>query len=254
MRITELAIGDITVMEKRLGPRDRAEAEAILCFESEAKLLSLLAGQSAPRLLSRGADAHGPWLHTEKLAFDTLATRIEKGHVALRDKAWLKKAATSAMTALAGLHEAVDGHGALGIVHADISPANVAIADDGAVTVFLDFELACWRESPKRDGAFRGTIAYAAPEVARGEKPTVESDLFALAATMLHAVTGVAPRQGESFAAMLAEAAEVPIAESAKAALVSVGLDALARCLAHEAAERPCSAREAVKMVSDDPA
>ena len=89
-----------------------------------------------------------------------------------------------------------DASGPLSIVHADLSPANLALDDAGARAVLLDLELASWRGAPPpRDGAFRGTVAYCAPETARGEAPTVASDLFALAATFLHAVTGAATAQ-----------------------------------------------------------
>lgn len=248
MRITEVILAEeqgkppIAAVEKRLASRDREEPEARARLRDEATLLGLLEGRMTPRLLASGDDAQGPWLRMEKLAFPTLATRLASARAPL-DPAWLSRATRAAFEALAALHEARDVAGALEIVHADLSPTNLAVDDTGARAVLLDLELAAWRDGPTRDGAFRGTVGYCAPEIARGETPTVVSDLFALAATMLHASTGVVPRVGPSLAAVLAAAAEVPL-------VVGAPLDPVLRaCLAHEPARRPASARAVLALL-----
>ena len=118
----------------------------------------------------------------------------------------------------------------------------------------LDLELASWRGGSARDGAFRGTIAYVAPEVARGEPPTIASDLFALAATFLHATTGAPPREGPSLAAVLAAAAERPLLDERH--IAGIGLAArgpayaaIARCLAHLPSDRPSSAHDVLALL-----
>src|SRR5690606_23931286 len=115
--------------------------------------------------------------------------------------------------------------------------------------VVLDLGLAFWSGAPPRDGAFRGTIAYAAPEVARGELPTEQSDLFSLAAVFLHAATGEHPHEERSFAAALTSVGEVPLLAERHRALASRGPGhaAMIRCLAHDPAERPASARSAAE-------
>jgi hypothetical protein len=87
-----------------------------------------------------------------------------------------------------------------------------------------------------------------APEVARGERPTAVSDLFSLAAVLLYAATGNAPRSGGSFVALLASAAESPVLgpEHASFAARGPGHAAIVRCLAHEPGRRPASARAAL--------
>ena len=215
--------------------------------------------RTTPRLVGTGDDERGPWLRTEKLPFPTLAHRLDaataNGAPSL-EAAWIERALHAALGALAELHEASDAQGPLSIVHADLSPANLALDDAGARAVLLDLELASWRGAPSpRDGAFRGTLAYCAPETARGEAPTVASDLFALAATFLHAVTGAAPRSGSSFAALLAAAAERPLLDdhphlaSGQLAARGPAHAAIVRCLAHAASERPASARDALALL-----
>lgn len=224
--------------EKRLSSRERDVPEATTRLISEAALLERLEPLNVtPRLLAHGRDARGPWHRIERLAMPTLAQRIEERGAL--ERPWLERATEALLRAFAVLHEAADEAGPLFVVHADPSPGNLAVDDMGARAFLLDFDLAWWRGShPPSDGAFRGTIAYAAPEVARGERPTVQSDLYSLGATLLHAMTGVRPRSGDSFAALLAQAAEEPL-------VIPAGTPAqIASLLAFDPAARPASARE----------
>ena len=261
MRLEEVSIigvdGACTALfEKRLSSRERTEPEAVRRLRSEAELLAMLGGRITPRLVATGDDERGPWLRTEKLPFPTLAHRLEAAvasGVPSLDRDWIERALEAALGALAELHEASDAHGPLSIVHADVSPANLALDDSGTRAVLLDLELASWRGAPSsRDGAFRGTVTYCAPEAARGEAPTVAGDLFSLAATFLHAMTGAAPRTGSSFVALLSAAAERPLLDdhpglaSGQLRLRGPVQVALARCLAHAPSARPASAREAL--------
>lgn len=225
-------------VEKRLTTRLREDAEAIARFRAEADLLRRLGGRVTPALLDHGEDERGPFLRMARVALPTLAERLEAAGGPL-DAAWIERAFAAALAALAELHE-----GEPAVVHADLSPANLAVADDGSRVVLLDLGLACWAEAPPRDGAFRGTVAYAAPEVARGEMPTARSDLFSLAAVFLHAAMGAPPRGEATFAAAIAAAAERPILDARHHALASRGRAHafMLACLAHEPDARPASA------------
>lgn len=242
-------------VEKRLTSRELREPEAVARLRSEAALLARLSGHGVtPRLVASGEDALGPWLRVERVLAPTLAERLARADGPL-DASWIERAASASFAALATLHEATDERGPLHAVHADLSPANVVLDDAAGRVILLDLDLAWWRDGPeRRDGAFRGTIAYVAPEVARGERPTPASDLFALAATLLHAATGAAPRSGSSFAALLAAAAETPVLDEARARLAERGPGhaALVACLAHDPVRRPASARQALAGVAAD--
>lgn len=239
-------------VEKRLSSRERSEPEALARIRSEAALLGRLSNLGiTPRLLGSGEDGHGPWHRIERIHLPTLAERLAQANGPLAT-AWVERAVETAFAALARLHEATDASGPLEIVHADLSPANVAIDEDASRVVLLDLDLAWWREGPPRDGAFRGTIAYVAPELARGERPSPQSDLFALAAALLHAATGAPPRSGSSFAALLAVAAEAPLLgdeQTSDMATRGPGHAALVACLAHDRTRRPPSARAVLGML-----
>jgi serine/threonine protein kinase len=254
MPVTVLRVGGAILVEKRLSPREAPLPEARAGVASEASLLRVLGGRVTPRLVEAGEDARGPFLRTAAVPFPTLAERLGRA----ADAAFVEQAVRSAFLALAALHEAEDDEGPLDVVHADLSPANVALADDGSACFLLDLGLSLHRRSPPRDGAFRGTALYVAPEVARGERPTPRSDLFSLAATLLHVATGEPPRRiagagagAAPLAALIAEAAETPVLDARRASLAARGPGhaAVIACLAHDPADRPASAREVLSRL-----
>lgn len=228
----------LTFVEKRLSARARDDAEAVARFRAEAELLRILGGRVTPRLVDSGEDERGPFLRMDNVGLPILEQRMN----AAIDPAFIDRAFLAGLAALAVLHE-----GEPPVVHADLSPSNLAVSDDGSKVVILDLGLAFWKGAPPRDGAFRGTIAYAAPEVARGEMPTPRSDLFSLGAVFLHAATGEHPHDERSFAAAITAVAEIPLLDDRHRALAARGPGhaAMIRCLAHEPEGRPTSARAA---------
>ena len=78
-----------------------------------------------------------------------------------------------------------------GIIHRDIKPSNIMINREGTVKL-LDFGLA---RSVHNDsgltvsGNILGTLSYMAPEVARGEKATVRSDIYSLGSVFYEMLT-----------------------------------------------------------------
>jgi serine/threonine protein kinase len=84
---------------------------------------------------------------------------------------------------------------AAGIVHRDIKPGNVLIADTGTAKI-TDFGIARAIDDgtvTQSTGTLAGTPAYLAPEVARGDETSRGSDVFSLGATLYHAVEGEPP-------------------------------------------------------------
>ena len=208
---------------KRLGPRALDEPWMRERLAAEGRLLALLGGRATPRLVDAGEDAQGPWIVMERLAWPTLAS-----HAGPRDAGWLEKAAGAAFEALAALHAA-------GVVHGDVSPDNVLVSDDGARAAMVDLGLAVAPSMPPMPaGPFRGTLLYAAPEVARGEPFDGRADVFAMAASLLHVWSGEPPRLQTTDAAMLLAAGEQGVevwAERASRGLAAeVARSLVARC------------------------
>ncbi|WP_346773103.1 serine/threonine-protein kinase [Rhodococcoides fascians] len=85
-----------------------------------------------------------------------------------------------------------------GIVHRDIKPGNILIADRGkdlGIIKISDFGISRAKGDVEEadDSVITGTPAYFAPEVARGQDPTAASDVFSLGATLYTAMEGAPP-------------------------------------------------------------
>ncbi len=108
--------------------------------------------------------------------------------------------ATDVAHALEHAHAAIDDKGArLGIVHRDVSPANVLVAWSGDVKL-SDFGIAFahGRNEPTHAGQAKGTLLYMAPEqVLRGEIDG-RTDLFGLGCALHTLCTGKSPLSVEN--------------------------------------------------------
>ena len=123
-----------------------------------------------------------------ELAKGTLREEIRTGVMTARPLADRIADARAVASALSAIHKA-------GIVHRDLTPQNLLRMADGRVVV-TDFGLA----TDARDGASTvhgGTVSYMAPELLRGGRSSVASDLWALGVVIHEIVFGVKPRWGE---------------------------------------------------------
>jgi serine/threonine protein kinase len=253
-----LSRGPVAVVALARGPgggecvvKVAAIARARPLLENEAAVLQALGAAGVagvPRIL----EAWDGGFALEKLEMRTLR---DHGELVRSSRELRDAAARQAFARLADIHAARDAEGVpLGVVHGDVSPDNVYVAADGAAAAIADFGLARWRQErgggDLETGAFRGTLLYAAPEVARGEPFDGRADDFALAASLLHVASGVALRggaagAGSSEAVILVEAGTRPLDAShpwrsfARASFREAVADALLACLAFDPRDRP---------------
>jgi serine/threonine protein kinase len=109
---------------------------------------------------------------------------------------------------LAGLsyaHELEDENGKpFGIVHRDVSPANVLVSYGGEVKL-LDFGIAkaTGALAATRDGVVRGKLGYAAPEQCLGQPADPRSDIYAVGVMLWEAIAGRRRVSGETWQSVL---------------------------------------------------
>lgn len=99
---------------------------------------------------------------------------------------------------------------AQGIVHRDVKPTNILVADSGAVKL-ADFGIAKLPadQALTMPGSVLGSPYYMSPEQARGEPLDRRSDLFSLGSVLYRALTGVVPFGGDDIPAVLYKVAHV---------------------------------------------
>lgn len=130
---------------------------------------------------------------------------------------------------VARVADALDAAHARGLVHRDVKPANILIADpDGDEHVYLsDFGLStAGARVAGGAGGWVGTPGYLAPEQIRGEAVDARIDVYALGCVLHHALTGRAPfGAGEADAVLAAHLTERPPAPSAEVPGLPPGFD-----------------------------
>jgi len=111
---------------------------------------------------------------------------------------------------------------AAGTIHRDVKPGNILVGEDDVAKI-SDFGIARGADDDQltRTGLVTGTPSYFSPELARGEDPGPESDVYALGATLYTAVEGRSPypEQRNPIALLQKIAAEEPAPVSRAGAL-----------------------------------
>jgi serine/threonine protein kinase/beta-lactam-binding protein with PASTA domain len=153
----------------------------------EARAAAKLSHPHVVGVLDQGHDGDTAYLVMEYI----------KGHT-LRDVI-NSKGALSPRLALALIDPVVEGLGAAhaaGMIHRDVKPENVLIADDGRIKIG-DFGLARAVTTTTSTGALIGTVAYLSPELVLGKPADARSDIYSTGIMLFEMLTGRQPFDGE---------------------------------------------------------
>jgi CHASE2 domain-containing sensor protein len=164
-------------------------------FENEARALGRLSHRHIVGVSDYGVDPRGgglPYLVMEHLVGRPLNEVLRERKILPFPEAFSLLRATA---------EAVDAAHRGNIVHGDLKPANLFLAEDrdsGSTTLkVVDFGLALLdsdaTSQDRENGSLRGTAAYMAPEILRGEGASPATDRFAFGVLIYELLTGLSP-------------------------------------------------------------
>ena len=180
---------------KVLSPHLTQDPRYVERFRREAMLAQRLRHPNIVRVLDHGIDGDVHFLAMEFVEGLTLSELIRrKGQLPVNE------AVTYISQACAGLQAAHQ----VGIVHRDIKPANLMITPDGTVKI-MDFGIARMEAMAglTHTGTFMGTPRYISPEVARGQRADIRSDLYALGLITYELLAGQPPLDADNTWAVL---------------------------------------------------
>lgn len=171
----------------------------------EAKAIARIRNTSAVTVFDVVDEDDRPWIVMELVEGKSLAEVIREDG--------LLEPRRAAEVGLAVLDVLRSAHRE-GILHRDVKPSNVLIADDGRV-VLTDFGIAQVEGDPSitSTGMLVGAPSYISPERARGHKPGPAADLWSLGGLLYAAVEGLPPYDKGSAIATLTAVMTEPLEE-----------------------------------------
>jgi serine/threonine-protein kinase len=146
-------------------------------FRHEVKLARRVTHTNVARTFELGSADGVMFCTMELIEGESLTTRLAQRK---------RLPITEAVAIASAMCDALEAAHVAGVIHRDIKPDNVLIAQDGRV-VLADFGVAAVSAA---EGELSGTPAYMAPEQARGEAPTPAADVYAVGAVLYEMLTG----------------------------------------------------------------
>jgi TolB-like protein len=168
---------DRDVAVKVLPPQKSTDLGAVERFRREARAASAFSHPNVCAVYDLGEHDGQQYIVMELLEGSSLQQTLQAGSLGL----------SRAIDLAIGIAEGLDAAHEKGIVHRDLKPANVFVTTRGHAKV-LDFGVAKLTEADDAptiagltaSGHAVGTVAYMAPEQARGERVDARTDLFSL--------------------------------------------------------------------------
>ncbi|WP_030774358.1 serine/threonine-protein kinase [Streptomyces sp. NRRL F-2664] len=204
-------------------------------FRREVTASRKVSGAYTAAVIDADPDASTPWLASVFVAGPSLGAVVKA--VGVLPEEVVRRLAAGLTSALAEIHRA-------GLVHRDLKPDNVLLAEDGVRVIDLGIARATEGGAEGDTGLTRtgfvvGSPAYMSPEQAEGHPLTPASDVFSLGSVLVMALTGRSPFAGTSTLKTLYEVAH----GEPDLGGVPAGLRGLvARCLAKDPEARPTPA------------
>lgn len=202
----------VKVMLKEYG----ADAEFVEKFKREAQAAARLIHPNIAQIYSYGIADGMPYIAMELVAGGSLDKLMHNSGSSIDIPRVMKICEQVAQA----LRCAADQ----GLVHGDVKPENVLLDANGNAKL-VDFGLAAMQ---KDTNEIWGTPYYIAPEKVKKEPIDYRADMYSLGGTIYHALTGVAPFEGDDAAAVVRKRFEgAPVPPSKLRPDISPQIDAL---------------------------
>lgn len=159
-------------------------------FQREASAAAALSHKNIVEIYDVGEDEDKYYIVMEYVPGMTLRELI------------LKRGAVHVVEAIDIMKQVISGISKahqLGIIHRDLKPQNILVTDSGVAKI-ADFGIASMQSLAQvtQTDVIMGSLHYLAPELARGEKATAQSDVYALGIVFYELLRGEVPFNGES--------------------------------------------------------
>ncbi|MDQ3799355.1 MAG: serine/threonine protein kinase, partial [Acidobacteriota bacterium] len=228
-----------------------SDERLLKAFEREARLLNSLRHAALPRVSDHFIDENGQFIVMEYIAGDDLSEMMEKrgGAFALQDVLdW----ADQLLDALDFLHTQE-----MPVIHRDIKPQNLKLTPRGQI-ILLDFGLAKGSVTNAESltaakSVFGYSRSYASLEQIQGTGTDPRSDLYSLAATLYHLMTGAPPADALTRAMSVLNGEKDPLipAHHINREIPAGVSEVLNRAMALNANHRPSSAAAMRELLRD---
>src|SRR5262245_12759712 len=173
-----------------------SDAEALSRFQREAQTASALNHPHICTIYDIGEQDGRSFIAMEYLEGATLKDQLAAGPLGLE----------TVLRLGIQIADALDAAHTANVIHRDIKPANIFISARGHAKL-LDFGLAKMRADTSREvdvttaaatlqGVVMGTVAYMAPEQARGEPADHRADLYSVGLVLYEMAEGTRPAPG----------------------------------------------------------
>ena len=202
----------VKVMLKEYG----ADAEFVEKFKREAQAAAKLIHPNIAQIYSYGIADGMPYIAMELVAGGSLDKLMQNSGASIDIPRVMKICEQVAQA----LRCAADQ----GLVHGDVKPENVLLDANGNAKL-VDFGLAAMQKDTED---IWGTPYYIAPEKVKKEPVDYRADMYSLGGTIYHALTGVAPFEGDDASAVVRKRFEgAPVPPSKLRPDISPQIDAL---------------------------
>jgi eukaryotic-like serine/threonine-protein kinase len=222
------------------------DADSLARFERETRAVAALNHPNILAIHDTGTFGAVPYAVTELLEGESLADRLRSGPLAT----------AKALNIAIQIADGLDAAHTRGIIHRDIKPDNIFVANDGRAKI-LDFGIARIEQPARSPGLgssakhqtssqfLVGTAGYMSPEQVRGKSIDGRSDIFSLGATFYEMLTGRRAFSRETPVETLgAVLRDDPIRYPETEKIPEEVRRFVARCLEKDAADRYQSARD----------